>query len=766
MSLRVKGNLFLIALLLIFVSSAWASGAEASAFDEANLFLNGTAFSDENADGVFSVGEARLPNVTIRLMHESQEVSVKVTDERGEYLFNDLSPGLYRLLADPISGGNLTSPGGGYYEVNLSFKPGFGLNFGFFVSSNLTASLPEKVHGLMRPTEYEMRLWTGQYDAAAKASLSPEINTKMMAAPPASHSLLGLLKYTPSERDQGTCGNCWIWAGTGAMEIDYARQMGLSDRFSIQYMDSSYNGGSGDEGACCGGWLEDLAGFYNENGIVVPWSNANANYRDGANGCDESSAVSASRISTDPHYNLSAISATAVPTHEMDRKAAINNIKNVLLQDRAIWFGFFLPDKSSWNSFYSFWGSEPESAVWQLDLACGKPYDYNSGGGHAVLCVGYDESDPDNRCWIMLNSWGTTTKRPAGLFRVSMDMDYDCSYPDAGYAFYWMGLNISYEDKENNPPQTPITPAGPAKGSVGQPLGYTTSAKDTDGDSVMITFNWEDGTSIQTKPSSTGVGTASHTWNKTGSYLVTAMSTDSKGARSSWSDGLSVDIEWANGLPSRPATPAGPTSGSPGMSCTFSSSATDPDGDDVLLTFDWGDKTQSSSGFSKSGSPISSSHTWTQAGSYFVRAIATDRSGGQSDWSSYLKISIIKNAPPTNPKPPAGVFIGFAGRDYSFISYSTDSDKDQISYTFDWGDGKSTKTALLPSGVTARAVHSWKNAGEYIVKILANDSIGATSEWSASKTVVIKDTIRRVSFGQAVKNADRSGVYSCPCNED
>ncbi|MDD1760807.1 MAG: PKD domain-containing protein [Methanothrix sp.] len=647
MNRQAKKGIFLIASLLILFSAAWASGADSSALDGANLSLNGTAFSDENADGIFSAGETGLSNVTIRLMHESLEVSKTTTNEWGQYIFDNISPGLYRLEADPILEADQTAPGCGYYEVNLRDMPGFGLDYGFFVPSNLTASLPEKAHSLMRPTESDLRQWTKQYDSAPKAFfLSSDIGAKIGAAPPVNYSLLDLLKYTPSERDQGTCGNCWIWAGTGAMEIEYARQTGLSDRFSVQYMDSSYNDGSDDEGACCGGWLEDFAAFYNENGIIVPWSNANAHYRDGANDCGEPSAVSSASISTSPHYNLSSISATAVATQDIDRETAITNIKNVLLQDRAIWFGFFLPDESAWKNFYNFWGTEPESAVWQPDFASGREYDYNTGGGHAVLCVGYDESDPDNRCWIMLNSWGTTAKRPAGLFRVSMDMDYNCSNPGAGYAFYWMSLDMICADKENNLPQKPITPAGPASGSVGQSLSYATSAADADGDSVRFTF-------------------------------------------------------------------------------------------------DWGDKSQSSTGFSKSGNPISANHTWAQPGTYHVRAMATDRRDGQSDWSLDLKISIITNSPPTNPKPTAGVPRGLVGKSYSFVGYSTDPDRDQISYIFDWGDGESTKTAFLPSEVSARAAHSWSKEGTYVVKIMATDSIGATSNWSVSKKVVIKSLAER-----------------------
>jgi predicted transcriptional regulator len=45
----------------------------------------------------------------------------------------------------------------------------------------------------------------------------------------------------------------------------------------------------------------------------------------------------------------------------------------------------------------------------------------------------------------MLNSWGTTKSRPDGLFMVSMDMNYSCTYSGLGYAYYWMTLDAEFE---------------------------------------------------------------------------------------------------------------------------------------------------------------------------------------------------------------------------------------------------------------------------------------------------------------------------------
>ncbi len=760
----------LTALFFLLSASLIAAGADALSFspDAAGLSLNGTAFQDTNGDSFFSLGEIGLENRTIRLILDGTEISNTTTNESGQYLFVNLSPGHYKLRVDPFPGSNQTAPGAGYYEVTLADKPGFGLDYGFFAPANLTASLPAREYPVMRPTLEDASLWTGQYNASAKAYLSPEIAARMAAAPAASVSLLDQIEYTPSERDQGSCGNCWAWAGTGVMEIDYARQMGASDRFSVQYLDSNYNGGCGGSGACCGGWLEGLASFYRAKGMIVPWSNANARYRDGGQGCGACSAVPASTISTDPHYDLTTISTSTVPSHGLAREAAISNIKNVLGQGKGIWFGYFLPDSNAWNNFFSFWGTQPESALWQPDFAAGRSYNYQSGGGHAVLCVGYDDTDPNNRYWIMLNSWGTTTGRPAGLFRMNMDMNYDCAYSGLGYAFYWMTLDMSYHDSENNAPQMPSQPQGPVQGSILNSLGYTTSAADPEGDPVKFTFNWGDGLTSETGLITSGPGAATHTWSRAGTYQVTAKATDSKGASSQWSAALPVTIAAANRLPSKPAKSQGTTSGILQKSYSYTASAIDPDGDDVQITFDWGDESSSVTEFAKSAEKISLSHAWQRSGTYYVRAKATDRRGGQSAWSTYLAVRITANIPPKKPSTPKGVASGYVGKSYSFTGYTTDSNRDQIFYTFDWGDGSTSQTNLVNSGTSGRVSHTWSQAGTYSVRVMATDSNEAVSPWSTTKNVRIYDASRRSKDNpSAATKAEKTGQgkKTCPCSK-
>ncbi len=96
-----------------------------------------------------------------------------------------------------------------------------------------------------------------------------------------------------------------------------------------------------------------------------------------------------------------------------------------------------------------------------------------------------------------------------------------------------------------------------------------------------------------------------------------------------------------NNPPNTPSTPTGPTSGNVNTSYNFSSSATDPNGDNVAIMFDWGDGTTSSwSSYVSSGSQVTMSHSWSSPGTYQVKAKAKDINGLESGWSSTLTVNI------------------------------------------------------------------------------------------------------------------------------
>ncbi|MEO0228365.1 MAG: PKD domain-containing protein [candidate division WOR-3 bacterium] len=97
----------------------------------------------------------------------------------------------------------------------------------------------------------------------------------------------------------------------------------------------------------------------------------------------------------------------------------------------------------------------------------------------------------------------------------------------------------------------------------------------------------------------------------------------------------------ANNPPNTPQTPSGPSSGQVNVSYNFTTSTTDPDGDSVAYQFDWGDGNQSNwSSFLPSGTSITMAKSWSNAGTYSIKARAKDKKGGISDWSNGHQITI------------------------------------------------------------------------------------------------------------------------------
>ena len=295
-------------------------------------------------------------------------------------------------------------------------------------------------HTIMQPDDATMLKWFRTHEGMPKAPMAPK---SALLAPGGSISLLSHLDYVPAQRNQGSCGDCWCWAGHGCLEILLHIQTGIFDRLSVQEMNSCETAVIGMT-CCAGGWLSDLQDFYRTAGYqrVVPWSNPGANWQDGDASCDTTCAS----ITTTPNYPVQSITAHSITTRGVGQAQAIANIKAILNQNKPVAFAFFMATQNDWNTFFSTWYNQAESTTVNFDYACGHAND-SGYGGHEVLCVGYNDDNPNDPYWIMVNSWGTTAYRPNGIFHVKMNNNYDCTWTLGAYtypSYYWEYLDVTY----------------------------------------------------------------------------------------------------------------------------------------------------------------------------------------------------------------------------------------------------------------------------------------------------------------------------------
>jgi outer membrane protein assembly factor BamB len=110
-----------------------------------------------------------------------------------------------------------------------------------------------------------------------------------------------------------------------------------------------------------------------------------------------------------------------------------------------------------------------------------------------------------------------------------------------------------------------------------------------------------------------------------------------------------------NTPPNTPTAPTGPSEGQKGVEYSFSAVTTDPDGDQLLYLFDWGDGTNSTwVGPYNSSVPGTAPHAWASAGNFSLKAKAKDVNGAESDWSNPHIIVISEGAPILEIQPLKG----------------------------------------------------------------------------------------------------------------
>jgi hypothetical protein len=123
-------------------------------------------------------------------------------------------------------------------------------------------------------------------------------------------------------------------------------------------------------------------------------------------------------------------------------------------------------------------------------------------------------------------------------------------------------------------------------------------------------------------------------------YYLAATAYDDDDNESDYSDELvhtCINEKPINQNPTTPSIPSGPSTGYTQTSYNFSTTASDPNGDELQYRFDWGDGESSDWGAS------SQSHSWSSAAIFCIKAQAQDSKGALSAWSDCRNITTTEN---------------------------------------------------------------------------------------------------------------------------
>jgi hypothetical protein len=238
-------------------------------------------------------------------------------------------------------------------------------------------------------------------------------------------------------------------------------------------------------------------------------------------------------------------------------------------------------------------------------------------------------------------------------------------------AYQYYGYQITVADYyapsdnfQNNPTEA-IAALGPPDGSCAS-LGVNgyiiVDMRDniTDGDGPDFTVYEGDGTTdgylVYGSPywngpwTNLGTGMGTTTFDLANASIESAqymkIVDDGTGSPGEQNPGCDIDaIEnlaatGGNLPPNTPAQPVGPLTGAANVVYTYTTSTTDPESQQVLYQWSWGDAESPWLGPYDSGAVAEATHSWSTAGDYLVRVRAKDTAGAMSGWSTPIMVRI------------------------------------------------------------------------------------------------------------------------------
>lgn len=278
----------------------------------------------------------------------------------------------------------------------------------------------------------------------------------------------------------------------------------------------------------------------------------------------------------------------------------------------------------------------------------------------------------------------------------------------------------------------PAFSSAPSTGAAPLPVSFNAST--STGNIISYAWNFGDGSTASGQQ-------AQHTYDLAGNYTVTLFVTDDHQTLTTTTE--IIVTASGNGGTNHPPTATlavNPGNGSSPLLVSFDGSgSSDPDGDDLTYSWNFGD--------GSAGTGIRTTHTYQMTG--MMTAILTVTDSNNAEGTASIPIMVTAPAPtPSSPTAIINVNVSQAVLIQSPLtvsgSRSTPSDQhaEITTYTWDFGDGSTG------SGPVVR--HTYTTVGDYTVILTVIDSLGKTANSSKVVHVVTEKESNNILFLQPV----------------
>ena len=330
------------------------------------------------------------------------------------------------------------------------------------------------------------------------------------------------------------------------------------------------------------------------------------------------------------------------------------------------------------------------------------------GGSMQFTAEGYDPGADD-----LVFSWdfGDNSPVETGLPVPVTDSVTHSYAADGNYT-----VTVTVDDQEGGTASdtliVQVTNAPPVIDSVsndgpqpeGSPVTMSATATDPGGDPVTLTWNFGDGSAAATGDEVT------HVYAAEGTFVVNITAADGEGGSAQ----TTMSVEVVNASPSIVAITPDATL-LEGTTAGFAATATDPGGDLLTYTWDFGD-----GGTGAVGDSVE--HLYADNGVYTVTVVVTDPSSGSD--TATVEVT-VDNVPPLFTAL-VGDSSGALGESLLFQATASDiaGSADALLWTWDFGDGTVSEVGYDLSSVS----HVWTEVGSFVLSVTLDDGDGGVVE--------------------------------------